>query len=113
MWVSLHCGTASLGKGRISPETVTSDGGHLNPAIFRIQVSLPCDRQRQSMLKLSLSLPLARRPACSNFLAMVWQHAPCLVVCTCLPDQRVLRCMCSGTGAVPTDNVTLSSTKES
>jgi hypothetical protein len=30
-----------------------------------------------------------------------------------LPDQGALRCIVSGTGAVPTDNVTLLSMKES
>ena len=42
-----------------------------------------------------------------------WKHTPCLMGRTCLPDQGALRCMCSGTGAVPTVNVTLLSTRES
>ena len=57
IWVSLPpCGTTSLGKGCVSPETVTSNG-------------------------------------CLHYDDLRW--------------------IFSGTGAVPTDNVTLSSTKES
>ena len=46
-------------------------------------------------------------------LSLVWKHAPWLVVRPCLPDQGALRCIVAGTGAVPTDNVTLLSTRES
>ncbi len=65
------------------------------------------------MRNLSLFLPLARTPDCSTFLP--W-HGSTLLVSLCgpaLPDQGDLRCIFSGTGAVPTDNVTLLSTKES
>jgi hypothetical protein len=63
------------------------------------------------MRKLSLFLPRARTPECSNFLGMDacslshWAYL--------LGGSGVLRCMFSGTGAVPTVNVTLFATRES
>src|SRR5262249_42864799 len=53
MWVSLHGGTTSLGKGRISLETVTSEGCHRHTDLCRLPVAMPGDRQRQRMRKLS------------------------------------------------------------
>jgi hypothetical protein len=58
------------GQGRLSLETVTSDDGHRHTDLYRLPVAMPCNRQRQSMLKLSLFLPRARAPKCSNFLGM-------------------------------------------
>ena len=57
-------------QGRSSLETVTSKGCHRNTDYFRLPIVMPGDRQRQRMLKLSLFLPGARTPACSNFLGM-------------------------------------------
>ena len=36
------------------------------------------------MLKLSLCFPPSRALECLNFLGMAWQHAPALVVHTCI-----------------------------
>jgi hypothetical protein len=63
------------------------------------------------MLKLSVFLPRAQTPECSIFLGM--EACSWLIERTCSPDQGTLRWIVSGTGAVPTDNVTLLSTKES
>jgi hypothetical protein len=67
-----------------------------------------------------------RGSACLNFLGFclllghphaqifsAWPQAPWLVCVPALPDPGALRCMFAGRGAVPTDNVTLASTKES
>jgi len=84
-------------QGHVSLETVTSEGCHCHTDLIRLPAALPGDRQRQSMLKLS------------RYGSMLLSS---LGVPT-LPDQGALRCMCSGTDAVPTDNVTLLSLKES
>jgi hypothetical protein len=76
-----------------------------------MHISMPCERQRQGMLKLSLFFSPSRPPVCSNFLGMeayllsMYVHV--------LLDQGALRWIVSGTGAVPTDSVTLLSMKES
>ena len=64
------CGTTSLGKERVSLETVTRDTCHRHTDHVRLPVAMPGDRQRQGMHKLSLFLPRARTPACTNFLGM-------------------------------------------
>ena len=80
------------------------------------------------MLKLSLFFPPPRTPACLNFLCfclvlghqdaqpvLSWHGStlPLSLSVPALRDQGDLRCIFSGTGAVPTVNVTLLSTKES
>jgi hypothetical protein len=63
------------------------------------------------MLKLSLLCLVLEHRNAQTFSA--WKQARWLIGRTCSPDQGALRCILSGTGAVPTDNVTLLSTKES
>src|SRR4030095_12287298 len=78
------------------------------PAVSR-RPYLATDRGRACLNFLCFCLMLGH-PNAHTFL--VWKHAPRLVVRPCLPDQGALRCIVSGTGAVPTVNVTLLSTRE-
>src|SRR5215471_9791735 len=80
VWLLEDCGTTSLGTGRVALDTVPSATCHRHTDHCRLPVAMPGDRQRQRMLKF-----LARR-ICTHFLAMAWQHAPCLI---CVPAYRI------------------------
>jgi hypothetical protein len=88
----------SLGKGRVSLETVTSEDCQRNMDPVRLPVSMPGDRTEAEHAQTFSVFCLVSDPsACSNFLGM--KHAPGLIGRTCLAEQGALRCIVSGTGA--------------